>query len=355
LTSVLLLSPYDGGSHAQWSRLLTREIDADWTVLTLPGRFWKWRMRGAVPYLRLAHGPALEQAYDVVLATSFIALAELRGLAPQLASATTYLYFHENQFAYPVRVPRDRDRHFGVTQLTSALAADVCLFNSAFNRDSFLEGAQAWLSLMPDAHPPGWLDAIRARSRVLGVPLSLPDVPIRERAPGSPVILWNHRWEFDKAPEVFFAALLALADEGVDFRVIVCGQRFRKAPPIFEEGRRRLGDRVIHWGFAESREAYEALLQRADIAVSTAIHEFFGVAMLEATHFGAFPLVPDRLAYPEVFPAPHRYAEGALLPRLRELCRREDLRAERRALTAPFREPLLSRYRELLLAPDRSP
>lgn len=356
MTSILHISPYHAGSHAQWTRQITTRIDVKWTVLTLPGRFWKWRMRGVVPYLALSNAEALSRDYDAVLATSYVPLAELKGLAPSLAKCRTYLYFHENQFAYPVRVPREWDTHYAVTQLTSALAADRCLFNSAWNRDSFLDGARQWLKKMPDAHPPGWIDTVADKCEVLPLPMSLPDVPLVPREPGPPVILWNHRWEFDKAPEVFFDALDVLAKEGVDFRVIVCGQRFRKIPEAFERGRERLGDRVLHWGFAESRDAYLALLQRADIAVSTAIHEFFGVAMLEAAHYGARPLVPDRLSYPEIFPAEFRYPEGGFLESLRDLCGRTDLRASRRELTAPYGDALVERYRRLLTdAPERRP
>ena len=254
---ILHITPYDGGSHAQWTRLLSREIEAEWTVLALPGRFWKWRMRGVVPYLHLKHPDVLNQAYDAVLATSYVPLAELRGFAPNLTKCPNYLYFHENQFAYPVRVSREWDNHYAVSQLTSALVADQSLFNSAWNRDSFLDGARQWLRNMPDAHPPGWIDAVAEKCTVYGVPLDLADVEFKPRGNGPPVILWNHRWEFDKAPEVFFEALAALAAEGMDFRVIVCGQRFRNAPESFESGRELLGDRVLHWGYAEDRGAYE--------------------------------------------------------------------------------------------------
>ena len=94
-----------------------------------------------------------------------------------------------------------------------------------------------------------------------------------------------------------------MADRGVPFRVIVCGEQFRTAPPIFAEARRRLADRIEHWGFAADRATYHALLGRADVVVSTAIHEFFGLAVLEAAAAGAMPLLPRRLSYVELFDA----------------------------------------------------
>jgi len=56
--------------------------------------------------------------------------------------------------------------------------------------------------------------------------------------------------------------------------------------------------------------------------VSTAIHEFFGVSVLEAIYADCFPLLPDRLSYPELLPADlhqrHLYpSRGELLRRLR--------------------------------------
>ena len=360
---ILYVEPFEGGSHASFSRAIQACVPAKWTRLTLPGRHWKWRMRGSAVWAALTHADALRADHDLLWASSYVPLAELVGLAPELAARPRLLYFHENQLAFPWREgdPAERDLHYGVTQLVSALAATCCVFNSAYNRDSFLDAGRELLARMPDAVPEDWVERIAQRSHVLGVPMELPDAPPPIGAPDperGPAILWNHRWEHDKNPDAFFAALERLADAGVPFRVAVCGQRFRRAPPVFERARAQLGARVIHWGFAPTRDAYVELLQRSDIAVSTARHEFFGLAMLEATHHGAYPLVPDRLAYRELFPDPHRYPDtdddvGVLAQHLETLCRRHargvTLRADRRAITTPYRvEALGPRYRALL-------
>ncbi len=361
---ILYVEPYDSGSHRAFTRTLTEDgLGAEIDVLRLPGRHWKWRMRGSAAWVALAHADVVARPHDVVLCSSYLPLAELVGLAPSLAAAGRALYFHENQLAFPPRGDAHpaRDHHFGFTQLVSALAADVCLFNSAHNRDSFILEGRKLLSRMPDAVPPQWIDLIEARSEVLGVPLDLPDVAPPVEPPSAfdrgrgPLVLWNHRWEHDKNPEGFFAALFELADAGVPFRLAVCGQRFTEAPPVFEQAQARLADRIVHFGTLSDAAAVHALASRADIAVSTARHEFFGIAMLEATHFGAYPLVPDRLAYPEIFDAEHRYADHQLVMRLSDLCRRyvagETLRADRRDTTRPFvATSLLPKYAARLRA-----
>jgi glycosyltransferase involved in cell wall biosynthesis len=362
---ILYVEPFEAGSHAAFTKVLTEGIDAEWTVLTLPGRHWKWRMRGAAPYFALAHADVLAREVDLLVASSYLALSDLVGLVPSLASTPRVLYFHENQLAFPVReaFTGERDSHFGFTQLTSALAATRCVFNSRYNLESFLSEGERLLSKMPDAVAAGWIERIRARSSVISVPLELPDLDDsgyaptpRDRRAEGPIIVWNHRWEHDKNPEAFFDALDALRRRSVPFRVAVCGQRFREAPAVFEQARMSLGSRVVHWGYADNRADYHALLGGAHIAVSTSVHEFFGISMLETTHFGARPLVPNRLSYVELFGPEFRFEDEELVDELERLCRgwvagEFDLRRRRGDLVEPHRSPtVLEQFRLLFQA-----
>lgn len=320
-------------------------LDADWTALTLPGRHWKWRMRGSAAYFAQEHAQALARDYDLVVASSYVPLAELVGLAPALGRVPRVLYFHENQLAFPTLGPQQpRDHHFGFTQLVSALAADRCVFNSAYNRDSFLEAAATLLRRMPDAVPKRWVETIRDRAVVLGVPQPLTTAPVEPASsdPRGPLLLWNHRWEHDKNPATCLRGLAQLAEDGVAFRVAVCGQRFKRSPGVFAEVEPRLRARAVQWGHADVA-TYRALLDTADVALSSAHHEFFGVSVMEAVHHGARPFVPDRLAYRELWPAPFRYRDDdAFVPALRELlCSGQTLRADRRHLTKPFSTQVL--------------
>lgn len=359
---LLYLEPFDGGSHAAFSAALQGALGARCTALTLPGRHWKWRMRGAAAWFAARHGEVLAQPCDIILASAFLPLAEFRGLVPGLARVPAVLYFHENQLAYPhrtapaaaspQRAAQARDQHFAFTQLVSALAAQRCAFNSAWNLTSFLERGRELLARMPDAVAPHWIDRIAERSVVLGYPLRVPpvaghvlgDAPATgpARAAG-PLILWNHRWEHDKNPEAFFAALERLKARNVPFRLAVCGERFRRAPAVFEQARRSLADHIVQWGWLASRAAYEDLLQRCHLVVSTARQEFFGVSVLEAVWFGARPLVPNRLVYPALYPPACRFADDVgLADALEPLCRgwaegRLILRADRRALCRAHR------------------
>ena len=147
--------------------------------------------------------------------------------------------------------------------------------------------------------------------------------PAAARDPARPpLILWNHRWEYDKNPELFFAALDALAAEGVPFEVAIVGENTRQDPAEFNAARERLGARVERFGYVDSFAEYARLLWEADVAVSTANQDFFGISVVEAIYCGCWPVLPRRLNYPALVPeawhAETIYAtDGDLLPLLR--------------------------------------
>jgi hypothetical protein len=53
----------------------------------------------------------------------------------------------------------------------------------------------------------------------------------------------------------------------------------------------------------ESRRQYINWLARGSIVISTAQQENFGISIVEAIRYGCIPLLPARLAYPEIIPA----------------------------------------------------
>lgn len=297
---ILLLSAYDAQSHQAWHQGLVRALPShQWQVESLPARFFAWRFRGNA----LAWSASFQDAsFDLILATSMTDLATLRGLCPSLATCPAILYFHENQFAYPLEQTNPRDLlHFQITQLYSALSADRLIFNSQYNQDSFLQGVRQLLEKMPDAVPEQAKDILATRSAILPVPLAKEAFPSHQSPQGPLQLLWNHRWEFDKAPERFFAALSLLKKQGIPFEVHVVGQRFRSQPPCFEQAKAAFGAEIRTWGYLPKKADYRSLLRQCDLVISTALHEFQGLAVLEACAAGCLPIVPNRLAYPQFF------------------------------------------------------
>ena len=299
---VLALEPYYGGSHRAFLDGWIARSRHDWTLLTLPAHKWKWRMRhSAVTFAdEIASRTAAEQSWDVTFCSDMLPLAEFLGLAPfSVRQRPGVAYFHENQLTYPARQDDPRDLHFAFSNMLTALAATSVWFNSEFHRTSFLTALEDLLDRMPDHTPIGAVDQIRSRSDVVYV--GIDEFPPRgRRRPGPMRIVWAARWEYDKNPEEFFEALDLLSAHGVDFRVSVVGQQFHDVPDVFAQARGILSNRIDRWGYQQSRGDYEAALIDADVIVSTADHEFFGLSVAEAIAAGAYPLLPERLAYPEI-------------------------------------------------------
>ena len=71
---------------------------------------------------------------------------------------------------------------------------------------------------------------------------------------------------------------------------------------MFVEAKKRLGDKIIQYGYADSFEGYAEWLWRADILPVTSIHDFFGASVVQAMNCETIPLLPKRLSYPEHIP-----------------------------------------------------
>jgi glycosyltransferase involved in cell wall biosynthesis len=92
-------------------------------------------------------------------------------------------------------------------------------------------------------------------------------------------------------------------------------------PECFKEAKQRLAEETLHFGYAKSRAQYAELLRRGDVLVSTARHEFYGIAVLEGLRAGCYPLLPESLSYPELYDKEFLYTPGKLVKKLEEYLR----------------------------------
>lgn len=325
---VLLVEPFSTGSHRAWAEGVVRHSRHDVSLVAHDGSFWKWRMQGGA--LTLAEGVREAGRPDVLLVSDMVHVAALLGLARDvLSDVPVVVYMHENQLTYPLPDDAAPDHTYAVTNWLSTAAADRVVFNSEYHRRSWFEALPRLLRRFPDYRHTGYVDAVAARSAVLpvGIDARRLGAPSPPRANGAaegrgepPMVLWNHRWEYDKDPAACFAALRQLRDDGdVAFRLAVAGQQFQTVPPEFAAAQRDFAEELVQFGTVD-RPDYEALLRQADVVVSTARHDFFGLSILEAVAAGACPVVPNRLSYPELLPASSLYDGGdahALRDRLR--------------------------------------
>ncbi|HCH25463.1 MAG TPA: DUF3524 domain-containing protein, partial [Oceanospirillaceae bacterium] len=221
---ILLLSAYDADSHRYWRQQLVAQFPTyQWTQLVLPGRYFNWRIRGNSLQWALSERPTLEQEYDLIVATSMVDLSSVKGMVPNLASIPSLVYFHENQFAYPVSqqqtsAAKQANIEPMIVNLYTAVCATQLAFNSTYNRDSFIAGVADLMQRLPEKLPPSLLDDLRKKSQVLPIPITLQSHPSKQvnNSPKPFNLVWNHRWEYDKGPDLLLACLRELREQQMD-------------------------------------------------------------------------------------------------------------------------------------------
>lgn len=307
--NIWLIEPFFTGSHQSWALGYQQHSQHQITILSLPGRYWKWRMYGgAVSLAKLAQSkkqqPDLLLATDMLDLTTFLALT--RSFLPQIPTA---LYFHENQITYPWS-PSDpditlkRDNQYGFINYTSTLAADKAFFNSDYHLQSFLGALPSFLKQFPDHQEIANIPLIEQKCQVLPLGIDLQSFDAYETAPntGIPLLLWNHRWEYDKNPTTFFNTLFRLKSEEIPFQVALLGKSYSKMPPIFKKAKSILEKEIVQFGPVASFEEYATWLWKADILPVTNQQDFFGQSVVEAIYCNCHPILPNRLAYPMHLP-----------------------------------------------------
>ena len=307
MVTILAFESFDGGSHRQFRETLTRHSSHTWRWITRPPRGWKWRM--AISAQEMVD-EMLKQGIDkpdCLFATSLLDCAALRAALPRgWRDLPIVLYMHENQIAYPTN--DQRDVSFACTNLQSILTSDLTIFNSIWNLDSYVDGITSLLS--HSDHALGNVELrIRNTAAVAWVPVELPKenegILHNSNMSGRKnctTIVWPHRWEHDKGPD----ALLLLArkhTKTLNLRWIILGEQFKEVPNALEQFKVEFREQIDHIGFAKTKGEYWNWLSKADWVLSTAKHEFFGIAVVEALFAGCLPWLPEKLSYRELLPA----------------------------------------------------
>ena len=309
--NILLVEPYFTGSHKQWALGYSEYSKHNIQLLTMKGQFWKWRMHGgAVTMARKFNN--LNWRPDLILATDMLDLSTFLALTKSKSNGIpTAIYFHENQLSYPWSpkdrdIQNNRDTHYGFINYASALAADQVFFNSKFHMASFLGALPRFLRKFPDYRELDSINMIRGKSQILHLGMNLRQFDDHHADHGNvPLILWNHRWEYDKNPTEFFNVLGKVREYGHNFKLAVMGENFNQYPDIFIEAHKSFKDQIVQWGYTESFTEYAQWLWKADILPVTSNQEFFGASVMEAMYCDTWPILPNRLTYPELLPPEH--------------------------------------------------
>jgi len=113
------------------------------------------------------------------------------------------------------------------------------------------------------------------------------------------IIVYSHRFDKEKRPDVFIDIMEELWEMRQDFKVI-----FTTSRPTFRSNDPRLIDKLMASNFnfeiaaGLSKGEYYKILSQAKLMMSTTIEEYFGLCVQEAMMFETPVIVPDDFSHP---------------------------------------------------------
>ena len=149
----------------------------------------------------------------------------------------------------------------------TALCADKIVFNTIFNKSTFIEGARNLFNILPDKFPPSIIEKLES-AVVVPVPIEIPQTQVMTPITSELLeVVWNHRWEYDKGPELLLAIIELVIKQNLPIRFHVVGEKFRQQPPAFDQIKSLLSEYTHSlaieagaYGFIrEEREYYDLL------------------------------------------------------------------------------------------------
>ena len=311
--NIILMEPYFSGSHKRWANQLVELSNHQIQLFSLPGRFWKWRMEGsAIAFAKMIN--ELDSNPHLFLCSSMMDVSLFKNLLCESFKNIPIIYYlHENQLTYPIsklEKNKEADMHYGFINYKSCLVADYCIFNSKYHKDSFLGAALQLLNRLPDHSHPENVELVESKSSILPIGIDFDQINAVSQthelsANPNMTLLWNHRWEHDKRPDLFIDLCDKLDNVGLDFNINFIGQHHDDYPSYIDDFKLRHLARIQHFGFVEPYSKYISVLKSSDLLPVTSEHDFFGISVLEACYCNVHPLLPKSKVYEEHFPDDH--------------------------------------------------
>jgi glycosyltransferase involved in cell wall biosynthesis len=179
-------------------------------------------------------------------------------------------------------------QHFEAGWITMC---DKVFVGSQYHKDKIIATRASSASMIED-----WEEKII----VTGCPLTLAGegagnwvlTPVAGR---EKIIIFPHRWDYEKRPGVFVDMMNELWERRQDFHVLITSSRRKQERP--ELGRARFPYVVQE---SITKAMYYHWLSMSRVFVSTTIEENFGLCLCEASILGCHPVVPNAFSHPEI-------------------------------------------------------